>query len=167
MPHISTGWHYSMLLSLDAEAQQKIASLFVIAMKCFILRFKIQNSIDRKGLLRLAMTLKSPRKTGTTRLGWAGNLGKEMGGSVEEKMWGTVICPTAGLPVVQSLSHVRLYAASRMAARQASLSFSISQSFLKLMSNELMTPSNCLLLCHPLLLSSVFPSIGVSLPEGS
>ena len=80
MPHISTGWHYSMLLSLDAEAQQKIASLFVIAMKCFILRFKIQNSIDRKGLLHLAMTLKSPRKTGKTRLGWVGNLGKEMGG---------------------------------------------------------------------------------------
>ena len=93
--------------------------------------------------------------------------GERDGGGVEEKMWGTVICPTAGLPVVQSLSRVRLYAASQMAAHQASLSFSISQSFLKLMSNELMMPSNYLLLCHPLLLSSVFPSIKVFLPEGS
>ena len=48
------------------------------------------------------------------------------------------------------------------AARQASLSFSISQSLLKLMSIELLMPSNRLILCHPLLLfPSVFPSIRV------
>ena len=48
------------------------------------------------------------------------------------------------------------------AARQASLSISNSQSLLKLMSIELVMPSNHLILCHPLLLpSSIFPSIRV------
>ena len=48
------------------------------------------------------------------------------------------------------------------AAYQASLSFTISQSFLKLMSIKLVMPSNHLILCHPLfLLPSIFPSIRV------
>ena len=48
------------------------------------------------------------------------------------------------------------------AAHQASLSFTISQSLLKLMSIESVMPSNQLILCHPLLLlSSIFPSIRV------
>ena len=64
--------------------------------------------------------------------------------------------------VVQSLSHVQLFATPRTAARQASLSIINSQSFLKLMSIELMMPSNHLILCHPLLiLPSIFPSIRV------
>ena len=42
------------------------------------------------------------------------------------------------------------------------LSFTISQSLLKLMSMELVMPSNHLILCHPLLfLPSIFPSIRV------
>ena len=46
------------------------------------------------------------------------------------------------------------------AAHQASLSFTISQSLLKLMSIESVMPSNHLILCHPLfLLPSIFPSI--------
>ena len=45
-------------------------------------------------------------------------------------------------------------------AHQVSLSFTISQSLFKLMSIELVMPSNHLILCHPLLLlPSVFPSI--------
>ena len=45
---------------------------------------------------------------------------------------------------------------------QASLSFTISLSLLKLMSTELVMPSNHLILCHPLLpLPSIFPSIRV------
>ena len=45
------------------------------------------------------------------------------------------------------------------AAHQASLSFTISQSLLKLMS---VMPSNHLIFCHPLLLlSSIFPSIRI------
>ena len=47
------------------------------------------------------------------------------------------------------------------AAHQASLSFTIPQSLLKLMSIESVSPSNHLILCHPLLLPSVFPSIRV------
>ena len=48
------------------------------------------------------------------------------------------------------------------AVRQASLSFTFSQSLLRLMSIESVRPSNHLLLCHPLLLlPSIFPSIRV------
>ena len=48
------------------------------------------------------------------------------------------------------------------AARQASLSFTSSQSLLKLMSIESVMPSNHFILCHPfLLLLSIFPSIRV------
>ena len=63
---------------------------------------------------------------------------------------------------VQSLSHIRLWATSWIAARQASLSITNSQSLLKLMSIESVVPSNHLTLCHPLLLlHSIFPSIRV------
>ena len=47
------------------------------------------------------------------------------------------------------------------AACQASLSFTNSQSLLKLMSIESMMPSNCLILCCPLLLPSIFPTIRI------
>ena len=64
--------------------------------------------------------------------------------------------------VVQSLSCVWLFATPWTAARQASLSFAISQSLLKFMSIELMMPSNHLILCYPLLLlPSIFPNIRV------
>ena len=52
----------------------------------------------------------------------------------------------------QSLSRVRLFATPWIAARQASLSITNSQSLLKLMSIELVMPSNHLTLCRPLLL---------------
>ena len=64
--------------------------------------------------------------------------------------------------IVQSLSHVQLFATPWTAACQASLSFSISWSLLRLMCLELVTPSSHLILCHArLLLPSVFPSIRV------
>ena len=66
--------------------------------------------------------------------------------------------------VVRSLSCVWLCATPWTAACQASLSFTISQSSLKLMSIESMIPSNHLILCHPrplLLLPSIFSSIRV------
>ena len=47
------------------------------------------------------------------------------------------------------------------AAGQASLSFIIDWSLLTLMSAESVMPSNHLILCHPLLLPSIFPSIRV------
>ena len=63
---------------------------------------------------------------------------------------------------VQLLSHVQLFATPWTAAHQASLSFTNSQSLLKLKSIELVMPSNHLILCHPLLfLPSIFPSIRV------
>ena len=63
------------------------------------------------------------------------------------------------LASVQSLSHVRLFATPRTAALQASLSITNSQSLLKLMSIELVMPSNHLILCCPLLLlPSIFHS---------
>ena len=63
---------------------------------------------------------------------------------------------------VQLLSCVRLSATPRTAACQASLSITNPQSLFKLMSIELVMPSNHLILCHPLLLPpSIFPSIRV------
>ena len=63
--------------------------------------------------------------------------------------------------LVQSLSHVQLFVTPWSAARQASLSIINSWSLLKLMSIESMIPSNHLILCRPLLLPSIFPSIWV------
>ena len=64
--------------------------------------------------------------------------------------------------VVQSLSHVWCVATLWTAACWVSLSFTISQSLLKLMSIKLVIPSNHLIICcPPLLLPSVFPSIRV------
>ena len=64
--------------------------------------------------------------------------------------------------VVQLLSHVWFFAVPWTVACQASLSFTISQSSLKLMSTELVKPFNYLILCYPLLLlPSVFPRIRV------
>ena len=63
--------------------------------------------------------------------------------------------------VVQSISHVWLFAIQWNAACQASLSFTISWSLLKLISIESVMQSNHLILCCPLLLPSVFPSIRV------
>ena len=69
---------------------------------------------------------------------------------------------------VQSLRHVWLFVTPCTAARQASLSFTISWSFLKFMSLELVMPSNHLILCCPLLLPpSVFPSIRVFSSESA
>ena len=63
---------------------------------------------------------------------------------------------------VQSLSHVRLFVTPWTAVHQASLSITTSWSLLKLMSIELVMPSNYLILCCPLLLPpSVFPSTRV------
>ena len=62
---------------------------------------------------------------------------------------------------VQSLSHVWLFVTPWTAVRQASLSITNFQSLLKLMSIELVMASNHLLLCRPLLLTSIFPSIRV------
>ena len=66
------------------------------------------------------------------------------------------------LSSLQSLSRVPLFATAWTAAHQASLSIINSRSLIKLMSIELVIPSNHLILCHPLLHPpSIFPSIRV------
>ena len=73
-----------------------------------------------------------------------------------------MILSELSLSSIQSLSHFWLFVTPWTAACQASLSITNSQSLLKLMSIELVMPSNHLILCHPLLLlSSIFPSIRV------
>ena len=70
-------------------------------------------------------------------------------------MFVKVLC----IHVVQSLGHVCLFVTPWTAAGQVSLSFTISWNLLKQMSIESVMSSNHLILCHLLLLPSVFPSI--------
>ena len=85
-------------------------------------------------------------------------------------LFGAVGSLVSSAQLVQSLSHVWLFVTPWTAARQASLSFTISRSLLKLMSIESAMPSNhliffCPLLhtcplsqrCYPTILSSVVP----------
>ena len=62
---------------------------------------------------------------------------------------------------LQSLSRVWLFVTPWTAACQASLTITNSRSLPKLMSIESVMPSNHLILCRPLLLPSIFPSIRV------
>ena len=65
------------------------------------------------------------------------------------------------LSSVHSVNCVQLFATPWTASCQASLSITSSQSLLKLMSIELVVPSNHLILCCPLLPPAIFPSIRV------
>ena len=68
--------------------------------------------------------------------------------------------------LVQSLSHVWLFATQWAVPHQTSLSVTNSWSLLKHMSIKSVMPSNHLILCHPLLLlPSIFPSIRISSNE--
>ena len=72
--------------------------------------------------------------------------------------------PSLGYSIssIQLLNRVQFFATPWTVAHQASLSITNSQSLLKLMSIESVTPSNHLILCRPLLLPpSIFPSIRV------
>ena len=64
-----------------------------------------------------------------------------------------------GIYCCHLLSHVQLFATPWTEATQASLSFTISWSFLKLMAIELVTSSNHPILCHPLLLLCTHKSL--------
>ena len=86
-------------------------------------------------------------------------------GAWRATVWGVMhsITISKQIPVVlQSLSHVQLFVTPWTAAHQASLSFTITQSLLRLTSIESVMPSNQLILCRPLLLPpSISPSIRV------
>ena len=77
--------------------------------------------------------------------------------------WASLVSTsTPGTVVVQSLSHVQLSAIPCTAARQASLSFTNSQSLLRLMSIKSVMPSSHLILCYPLSL----PALNLSQHQG-
>ena len=63
------------------------------------------------------------------------------------------------------LSHVQLLVTPWTAARQASLSITNSRISLKLMSIKSVMPSSHLILCHPILLPSVFPNFRIFFNE--
>ena len=83
-------------------------------------------------------------------------------GFEDEKHKGKVTFLSHHIVVVHSLSRIQLFATSWTTARQAPLSFTISQSLLKSMSIESLMLSDHLILCHPLfLLPSTFHNIRV------
>ena len=69
--------------------------------------------------------------------------------------------------VVQLLSYIQLFVTPWTATRQVSLSFTISWSLLKLMCIESVMPFHYLILCRPLLLPLIFPSIRVFFNESA
>ena len=76
--------------------------------------------------------------------------------------WGCLLFPFHIVVFVQSLSYVQLFATPWTAGHQTSLSFTNSQSLVKLNSIESVVPSNNLFLCRPLLLLPwIFPSLRV------
>ena len=79
--------------------------------------------------------------------------------------WGlsiSLLLDISSVSSVQSLSRVWLFVTPWITARQSSLSITISQSSLKLMSIESVMPSSHLILCRPLfLLPPILPSIRV------
>ena len=72
-----------------------------------------------------------------------------------------ITSPSHSVSSVQLLSRVQLSVTPWTIAHQVSLSITNSRSWLKLMSIESVMPSNHLILCCPLLLPSIFPSIRV------
>ena len=99
-------------------------------------------------------------------LGWRGNTCIPTADSYHYMRKSPQYCKVINLQLkfssVQSLSHVWLFATPWTAACQASLSIINSWNLLKLMSIELIIPSNHLIICCPLLpLPSIFPSIRV------
>ena len=78
------------------------------------------------------------------------------------KIWKKVFLCQENISSVQLLSCVQFFVILWTAACQAPMSFTISRSLFRLMSLDLMMPSNHLILCCPLLLlPSIFPSIRV------
>ena len=75
--------------------------------------------------------------------------------------WWWILLWKVFIVVAVQLLSVWLFATPWTVARQAFLSFAVSQSLLYLMSTQSMMPSNQLILCPLLLLPSIFPSIRV------
>ena len=85
-----------------------------------------------------------------------------------QKSWTSRHLKSGSVSLAQLLSHVWLFATPWTAAYQAYLSITNSCSLLKILSIELVIPSNHLILCHPLLfLPSIFASIRVLSSESA
>ena len=110
-------------------------------------------------------SMEFPQKANTRTTVWSNNStslyisSKKKSRSTSSKRH---VYPVVYSTVVQLLSCVQFFATPWTATHQASLSFPISQSLLRLMSIESVMPSNHLILCHfLLLLPSIIPSIRV------
>ena len=100
-----------------------------------------------------------PRQVDKKSRGPQGERGLEFS---RRKKGQTFFSPLHSFSSVESLSRVWLFATPWIAARQASLSITISRSSLRLTSIESVMPSSHLILSHPLLLlPPIFPSIRV------
>ena len=116
--------------------------------------WEICMQVKKQQLLELDMELDMEQQTGS-------KLGKEYIKAVYCRL-AYLTYMQSQFSSVQSPSHVWLFVTPWIAAPQASLSITDSQSLLKFMSIESVIPSNHLILCHPLLLlHSIFSSIRV------
>ena len=122
------------------------------------------------GLQRIRHNLATQQQQKRTQ-GFGGVFLEGVSYNTEEGMWrcGALdLVKSMQFSSVYLLSHVRLSVTPWIAAHQASLSIINSPSLLKLMSIESVMSSNCLILCHPLLLlPSIFPSIRVFCNESA
>ena len=129
------------------------------------------NSLEKSLMLG---KIEGRRRRGRQRMIWLDgitnamliNLGKLLEMVRDRKAWHATVHgitkSQTQFILVPLLSRVRLFVTPWIAARQASLSITNSQSLLKLMSTESVMLSSHLILCHPLLLPpSIFPSIRV------
>ena len=110
---------------------------------------------------QLVRNLPAMWETWVRSLGWEDPLEKGTSTHSTILAWRIPLSLHYCIVVVQSLSRVWLLATPSTAAHQAPLSFTVSQSLLKFMSIESVMLSNHLIICRPLLLPLIFPSIRV------
>ena len=128
--------------------------LCVSSQLCFLIGQLFAVQMDSNYVLR--------EKKKKTSIGWSSLSIRENFSSLFMAAFMVAFMKVILIIIVQLLSRVWLFVIPWTAARQASLSFTISQSLFKFTSTVLVILSNCLILCHPLfLLPSIFPSIGV------
>ena len=111
------------------------------------------------------MEKREPSRTVGASFNWYSHWGETYGVSLKNRTDIWPRNPTAGhvtisVQISSVAGHVRLFVTPWSAVQHASVSVTNSWSLLKLMSIELVMPSNHLILCHPLLLPpSIIPSI--------
>ena len=148
------------MIFCEAHRAQYILSLMVLPMRRATISFLHEKTKFRKPHIRLDYQL-SPITVKTSVVQSRVHLFELLGAA------SVTGCLPQRFIVVQSLSRVRLFVTLWTAARQASLSLTISWSLLRLMSVESLTLSHHLMLCDSLLLPSAFLSIRVSSSESA